>query len=214
MLIALDVPEENFLVHDTGRHRLAAQFVTLPNAKQVTTLTRIVLWYDQRHPAQPNGHTDFDNDEILSFIDDHAEAITECVREANEVMKYTMIPVGIHGAILFIAKRGGADPEAVGQWLEGLRSGSGLDTNDARLRLRNKVIREAALRKDKNAMWAMVVRAFNAFMQDRPIGALVSSSNDGPPPVQFSLRQRTALPKPRGGQIAVANYARKGHKTA
>jgi len=198
MLIAYDVPEENFLVHDTGRHRLAAQFVRLPHAKVIASMARLILWYDERHPASPRGGgTLFDNDEILAFVDDSAntDLLVECARDAENVKKNTGLPPSVHGAVLFIARRGGADADRVASWVDGLQSGAGLEVNDPRLALRNKLARQTTIRRDQVVMWYLVVRAFNAHMAGRTLGSLLGHT-DGPIPViKFTRYQRTAHPR-------------------
>lgn len=199
MLVAFDAPEEAFLVHDTGRHRLAAQFVQLTGAKDVASAARMILWYDQRHPLWPNGQTAFDNDEILGFISENEEALARAVGYASAARKAASVPAGIHGAVLFIADRGGIADDVIGQWAEGVISGSNLEADDPRLRLRNRLLRDAAIRRDKNAVWSMVCRAFNAFNEGRALGSLLTSYHERPPVVKFTPHQTTALREPRRG---------------
>jgi len=207
MLIAYDVPEDNFLIHDTGRHRLAAQFVHLPNAKVIAQMARLVLWYDQRHPASlRGGGTVFDNDEVLAYIDDHADALVASARDADHVRKALGLPNGIHGTVLYIARRAGADPDRIAEWLDGLATGAGLGRSDPRLTLRNRVIKDLVTRRDQVALWYLVVRAFNAFMEGRPAGHLAYDPADPIPVIKFSAHQRTARSTVRGNQQPVAAY--------
>lgn len=186
MLVAFDVPAVNFLVHDTGRRRLPAQFIKLPQAKQVASAARLVLWYDRSYPAPPRGSASlFDNDVILGFVDDNEEALLDAARDAGRVYKYTHIPPGVHGAVLFIARRGEMDEGRISQWVEGLASGANLEARDPRLLLRQKISRSRSLSLDITAMWAVTVRAFNAYMHGRELANL-RQDGDVPPFIKLS----------------------------
>lgn len=205
MLVAFDAPDEAFLVHDTGRHRLAAQFVHAPHAKDVASITRMVLWYDQRHPAWPNGATAFDNDEVLGFIAEHEDALNAAAAYGHAGQRHASVPSGIHGAVLFIAARGGISDDVIEGWVAGLNTGSNLESDDPRLRLRNRLLRDPGIRRDKNAVWAMVCRAFNAYTEGRQLGSLSVSYHERPPVVKFSPHQRTARQEPRRGDLTRTN---------
>lgn len=213
MLVAYDAPDEAFLVHDTGRHRLAAQFIHLPAAKAIASAARMVLWYDQRHPLWPNGATAFDNDEILDFVAANEELFKAVATAAQAAQKAAYIPAGAHGAVLFIAARGGIDWTVIEQWNEGIVTGSNLANDDPRLRLRNRLIRDMPIRHDKNAVWSMVCRAFNAFTEGRPLGALSMSYHERPPVVKFTPHQRTARSAPRLGDTSRAGNTPVGYNT-
>lgn len=183
MLIAFDVPAENFLVHDTGRRRIASQFVRIPRAKVVAAIARLVLWYDNSHPAPPRGPAaSFDNDELLAFIDANEDDLLTAATSAEQVAKKTGIPGSVHGAILFIAARGEMDPDRIASWVDGLASGAGLSVGDPRLALRERIARVPAIRRDQVALWYLITRAFNAYMHGRDISKL-NGDTSGPTPV-------------------------------
>lgn len=181
MLVAFDVPPENFLVMDTGRKRQATQFVRLQNASLVTAAVRIILWYDRVRPKPLGGGsaTSFDNDEVIGFIDEHAEGLEAVARRARAVYKHTEIPGSVHAGALFIALRDGVDPEVVEDWTNGLETGVGLRPGDPRLALRDWAVRHKnASRADQ---WMAVVTALNAHIHGRTM--LRIQRGDGEPPV-------------------------------
>lgn len=205
MLVAYDVPIENFLVMDTGRKRQATQFVRLANASVVTAAARIVLWYDLAHPKPLGGGsaTGFDNDEVLEYIDAHAEALCEAARLGRSVYVHTDISASIHSGVLFIAARDGVEIE---DWVTGLETGAGLRPGDPRLALR-----EWAL-KHKNAsrgeQWQAIVHAFNAYLHGRTLTRIQRSVEGTPLPVIQTVGpyQRKAT----NGRVRQASQVRRG----
>lgn len=193
MLIAYDVPAENFLVHDTGRHRIASQFVRTPNAKIVASIARLVLWYDKEHPAPPRGAAaSFDNDEVLSFVDENEAALIRAADLAVRAYRTTGIPAGVHGTVLFVAERGRMDPDRIEAWVAGIASGAGLETGDPRLALRNRLARNPVLRRDQVSLWYLITRAFNAFMHDKRLAKISGDTTTPPPVVKITAFQTKA----------------------
>lgn len=219
MLVAYDVPEELFDVIDTGRRRQAAQFIRAPHATALASAARMILWYDKRrlvdpkHPMQPTGPTavGFDNDELLEVIEGPlADILTESVRDATRAVRWCGIPPSVHATVLTIARREGADPAMIDGWLYGLIEGVGLGMDDPRRRLRQRLTDQANsihLRRSVPAVWMLTVRAFNAYMQQRPVKMLKYEAEDAAPAIDLTgttanqervNRQRT-VPRQAGG---------------
>lgn len=219
MLVAMNVPPENFLVHDTGRKRQASQFVKLPNASLIVAMTRVVLWYDRLHPTPLNGTnaTSFDNDEVLEYVDANEDLIVQCARDADFAYRNAGIPSTPHAAVLFVARRGEVDEDRVSTWLDGISTGVGLGPGDPRLRLREYFIRHPNVRRDRATTWAVVVRAFNAFLEGRTLSKIMAlSPGDQVPVVRYAGKsQKKTNPQRRNAaqieaarrNIAAANAA-------
>lgn len=197
MLVAYDVPEDLFDVMDTGRSRTAAQFIRSPNARAVASVARMILWYDERrledprHPTAPvGGGVSFDNDELLDVIEgDLAEIITQSVRDAERARRWCGIPTSIHATVLAIARREGADPVMVDGWLYGIMEAVGLGMDDPRRRLRQRLTDQTNsqhIRRSVPAVWMLTVRAFNAYMQGRPVKVLKYESEDPAPAIDIT----------------------------
>lgn len=183
MLVAYDVDEALFPVIDTGRRRMAVQFVRTTSPQQVTTVARHVLWYDERWPVLPRGGSafSFDNDVLLAYIDEHADALLTAVRDAEGPRRYSMVPISANGTVIYLARRAGADEGRIAGWVDGLTSGASLAADDPRLHLRNRLMTKTVIRHDRSAVWQLTVRAFNAWMQDRPLTKLVYDPDIDPP---------------------------------
>jgi hypothetical protein len=198
MLVAYDVPEDLFDVIDTGRKRQAAQFVRAPHATALASAARMILWYDKRrladpkHPMQPTGPTavGFDNDELLAVIEGPlADILAESVRDATRAVRWCGIPPSVHATVLTIARREGADPVLLDGWLYGLIEGVGLGMDDPRRRLRQRLTDQANsihLRRSVPAVWMLTVRAFNAYMQQRPVKTLKYEATDAAPAIDLT----------------------------
>lgn len=220
MLVAFDVPEVLFDVIDTPRARTASQFVRQTFANELTSAARLVLWYDQRRlsdpakPSDPTGSTamGFDNDELLDYIEGPANPqLTVSVREAKAASRFCGIPTSVHAAVLTIARREGAEEGRISDWLYGLVEGVGLGFDDPRRRLRQRLLDTSSrhIRRSVPAVWMLTVRAFNAWMQDRPVKTLKYEPEDAPPAIDMTGRQtqreRTATFRSR--RAAVTTHA-------
>jgi hypothetical protein len=197
MLVAYDVPEDLFDVIDTGRARTAAQFVRGPNARALASVARMILWYDERrledpkHPTPPQGSAvSFDNDELLGVLEGAlADTIAQSVRDAERARRWCGVPVSIHATVLTIARREGADSNMVDGWLYGIMEAVGLGIDDPRRRLRQRLTDSANsqhIRRSVPAVWMLTVRAFNAYMQGRPVKVLKYESEDAAPAIDLT----------------------------
>lgn len=203
MLIVHDVPGDLFPTIDTGRRRQASQFVRLPNATALASTTRLVLWYhkrrmaDPRHPMSPVGPSavGFDTDEILAFIEgEWGETLQASVHEARMAARYSGVPTSVMGAVLVIARMEGADPLLLEEWIQGLTEGIGLTEDDPRRRLRQRLLdtsSSAHIRRSVVAVWMLTVRAFNAWMQGRPVKTLKYEAGDAPPAIDLTGASRS-----------------------
>jgi hypothetical protein len=194
MLVAFDVDPATFAFIDTGRRRVAQQFVTTAQASKVTTTARLVLWYYQRHPIPPRGGSalSFDNDELLTYIDTHENDLLRAVRDADGTSRSGGIPQGISASVLYIARENGADEELLRGWITGVTTGADLASNDPRLHIRNRMMRDV-IRRDRTAVWQLTVRAFNAWMQGRPLTSLPYDPDAQPPLVDITGRATRAF---------------------
>lgn len=197
MLVAYDVPAILFDVIDTGRARTASQFVGQPYANELAATARLLLWYDERRLADPtkvaqptgSGAMSFDNDEILAVIEGEASAtLAEAVREGKNAYRWCGIPTSVHAAVLVIARREGADSGRLDGWLYGITEGIGLELDDPRRRLRQRLTDHNSkhLRRSIPAVWMLTVRAFNAYMQGRPVKTLKYEADDAPPAIDLT----------------------------
>lgn len=198
MLVAFDVDPAMFGVIDTGRRRLAQQFITVRSATAVASIVRLTLWYYRRWPLPPRGYNlSWDNDEILSAVTADADALEVAVRAADAVHRSCGVPVSVHGAVLYIARNQGADEGRVQEWVDGLATGAGLSVNDPRLQLRNRMLGAAHIRRDTVAMWQITARAFNAWVQGRDLARLIYDPSAQAPLVDLTGREVSNATKRR-----------------
>src|SRR6185436_2723730 len=80
-------------------------------------------------------------------------------------------------------------------FVEGVGTGANLAEDDPRLLLRTRMLgpRSLATKRDGAAVWMLTVRAFNAFMQGRPMANLLYDANDRPPRIDPTGRMTDAI---------------------
>jgi hypothetical protein len=195
MIVAYDVDPAIFDIIDTGRRRGAYQFIRGGNATERASIARMIMWYDRRRAADPKHlihpigtyALSFDNDEILEMVEGPiGDLIAASGLDAHRVQSRARVPVATHGAVLTIARRDGASEPMIGDWIDGVGYGAGLDRMDPRLLLRNRMldpIHGQHTRRSVAAAWMLITRAFNAYAQGRSMRSLVYVASDPPPAV-------------------------------
>jgi hypothetical protein len=184
-LVAYDVPSRMLYVADGQRRRSASQFATGTYRKERVATARLLIWYDAGSVVNPSGGAlQFDNDVLLGIIDGPLhDVILRSVQDASAAAQLSGVPAAVHAAVLTIARRESADPYRLEGWLFGLRDGLQMGLDDPRRHLMRRMTgtHSQQLRRDTAAVWMLTVRAFNAWLGDRPMKALKFESGDAPP---------------------------------
>lgn len=170
------VPEEGFVWMDNNRPRKAEQFVQgkLPSVRAgiITQLMMLELTddsLDNLRDARRIVNEPMAMGEKLAQMEQHP-MLEEAATLAQMAYNSTRIRPSLHGALLLRALEAGLSAEAK-EWAHGLASGIGLRSGDPRLTLRERWIREPERLNGTDEgshklAWAVLVRAWNAYMAD------------------------------------------------
>lgn len=183
-----DQPRDIFDVVDQGYKRTAAHVLRVPHAVSIANAARHLAaladgdrWGMPRFPK-------ITTPEIVETFRAWPE-ITWYATEASTVYGSTGMPVGAHLALLAQAAR----TEHIGRiepWLDALHTGASLAPGDARLALRNRFqsgIQVISGVNRRDLAYALMVKAWNAFVQDQDITLLRWSKNEVLPRVTSAL---------------------------
>lgn len=183
-----DQPRDIFDVVDQGYKRTAAHVLRVPHAVSIANAARHLAaladgdrWGMPRFPK-------ITTPEIVETFRAWPE-ITWYATEASTVYGSTGMPVGAHLALLAQAAR----TEHIGRiepWLDALHTGASLAPGDARLALRNRFqsgIQVISGVNRRDLAYALMVKAWNAFVQDQDITLLRWSKNEVLPRVASVL---------------------------
>jgi hypothetical protein len=186
MLVVENATPEMFKFIDTARRRSAGQFVGRPSAATVASAARFYLWAKRALPEPPTPmNLSFAMDELLDVLDGPSgDLIEESVRSAQRVYRASNVPSSIHATVIALAIEQGADPQRIEDgWIQALEHGIGLDRDDPRRLLRERMrAHTGGSRRSAAATWSLVVRAFNAWYQGRRLGTLRQGEWDEPSP--------------------------------
>lgn len=178
------VPEQARLVVDTGAAKTAGDIVGMQgvsNAAQVATAARYILMYEN-YPSMAWTSSMVTKSEMIQFSLDHAEKIHEALHWGRTMAigcrSIPLNPLTV-AAYMILARTKVADQ--VPDFVEGIHTGLNLNKGDPRHSLRESVY---AL----NGMWrtqsgiAVTIKAWNAYVQDRPLRSLRFRRNEMPMP--------------------------------
>lgn len=183
-----DQPRDIFDVVDQGYKRTAAHVLRVPHAVSIANAARHLAaladgdrWGMPRFPK-------ITTPEIVETFRQWPE-VSWYATEASTVYGATGMPVGAHLALLAQAAR----TEHIGRienWLEALHTGASLAPGDARLALRNRFqsgIQVISGVNRRDLAYALMVKAWNAYIQEQEVTLLRWSKNEVLPRVASVL---------------------------
>ncbi|QVJ00420.1 hypothetical protein KGD82_16810 [Nocardiopsis eucommiae] len=106
-------------------------------------------------------------------------------KQVNEARKPSRVVPAPHLAVLAQADRS-RYADRIGAWLEGLKTGAGLDATDPRLHLRNRFIRDPkvfATSAGRDQAYRLTVKAWNAWAVQEPMRLLKLAEREQIPTV-------------------------------
>lgn len=165
-----DEARDIFDVLDQGYKRTPAHVLRVPHAVAVANGARHLAALADGGLSRYNRIT---TPEIVATVRAWPE-LTWCATEAAAVYAATRIPVGVHLAVLAQADRSYWIAR-ISDWLDGLRSGAGLPGGDPRLLLRERFRAGLTLAPGvprHDLRYALIVKAWNAFAEDRSLRSL------------------------------------------
>lgn len=177
MWVFPDLPRDTFDVLDVGRRRVASHLLKQPNATVLASAVRFLAVADGiKDPRSTTAaYAELTNVETLDLVRRGGFKLEQAARTAWRIRSGARITPSPMAAMVYQALHTEAEV-MVDDFVEGLVTGANLDKNDPRLRLRNAfnanpTQRAASLRTPSHP-YALVVKAWNAFVQRKEIGAL------------------------------------------
>lgn len=159
-IVRANVPVEAIIVEglevdcktiDRGKPRTIAQYLRAEGVKSATAVAacaKLCVAHEKGEWRKSSFATDLVRDsEIYAFVEANADKLAKCVTLAGRANK--LLPVSSGAAILYYGS-GRKDPHDVDECLwfvEGLRTGSGLNDRDPVLHLRNRLLVSNPIKK-------------------------------------------------------------------
>ncbi|OEJ24263.1 hypothetical protein AS594_06960 [Streptomyces agglomeratus] len=170
-------PREIFDVVDQGYKRTAAHLLRVPyatslgnGARHLAALSDGDRWGMPRFPK-------ITTPEIVETFHAWPE-LTWYIKDVHGASLDADIPIGPHAAVLAQAART-AHRDLIPEWLEGTRYGLNLTQVDARLHLRRRFHTGLPAGKGKrDQAYALIVKAWNAYVNDEPVTVLRHMSTE------------------------------------
>lgn len=179
-VIAEGVDPAAFAFIDIGRRRVAAQFIEGPNSHMVTLAAQLLIAYEKTGGTLTNAHhmvRRLDIESTLGYVVDHPE-IVELAALSRAVYVGSRIHAGTHLALLARLAVGRYE-NRISEWCNALIGGDSLGAGDPRLALRNRWMREYRVLNGQGFLtkrWFMLVRTWNAFVNDESLKIIRPSS--------------------------------------
>jgi hypothetical protein len=173
-----------FSLVDTGKNRLAAQFVEGSHSSIVASAARSVLAYRLRPDggSMSAARAMITNKEILDEIkrDGEYQLAAPQVAAIRRAARITPAPLL---AVHVLASRN-IDSDRASLWLSGLETGESLVKGDPRLALRNRFIQDSGRPVSGiTQQWVYTVKAWNAWVAGADMKQLRWRAIEGIPPV-------------------------------
>lgn len=162
-----------FAVLDIGRRRQAGHLLHGTHALVMAAACRFLGVVDGTLPHAYGRHgRQIDNDVILQIYSRWPE-VEEYAARVAEVRKPSKIIPAPHLAVVAQAART-RYRDRLDSWFEGLRTGAGLGEGDPRLLLRNRCMqfRGRTGPSDRETVYRLIVKAWNAHATGRTVGVL------------------------------------------
>lgn len=163
VVIARGADPTVFSLVDTGKNRIASQFIDSPHSALLASAARMVLAYRLRPLANlSNTRALITNQEILDELqgDEEYELVAPQVTAIRRAARLTPGPLM---AVHILASRN-VDPDKASLWLSGLETGEALAKGDPRLVLRNRSIQDTHPVRGLSQQWVYTVKAWNAWI--------------------------------------------------
>lgn len=177
MFVVPDCDPATFTVLDSGLKRNAGQLIKLPSSRTIAAAARVLATIYAPVPTQTTQGGVYDGhlttDIILETVDAWPELGTY-VAHIETVYKYTKVNRPMHLAVIAQAARSSYYGR-IDSWIDGLTQGAGLESNDPRLLLRNRFVRDSAALNggvDRGITYSLIAKAWNAHAQQRTLGVL------------------------------------------
>lgn len=198
-----NLPRSSFAAMDVGRKRRASDFMDVRYARTVASSVRYIIPVLQGdNPSEFYGKN-FTMERTIEMAEQWPE-LGYWVPKVIESGRQVGISPGPLTAIVAMGQRAHGDVFHIQGFLDGIRTGANLESDDPRLHLRNRFLQAryptpgsnptAPVRGNAQARtraWVYVVKSFKHWMDDRAMGRLIwQSEKEGVPAVWRAVELR------------------------
>lgn len=183
-----DLPRDTFDALDVGRRRLASHLLRVPNATVLSSAVRFIAVAEGiKEPRGANqAFAELTNVETLDLVRKGGVKLEQAARIAWRIRAGARITPSAVAAVMYQALHTEAEV-MVEDFTEALVTGANLERDDPRLRLRNAFAissqqRAASLRTPSHP-YALTAKAWNNYVQRKPLSALVWRADEEVPRV-------------------------------
>lgn len=180
---------DTFGVLNSGNRRQAAQMLHFPGSAAAAAAAKILgvvddSFDDGTHVTGGVVATNAENDEVLDVVDNWPE-LPLLTAQTSAAYRGSLVPQSIHLAVLAQASR---TPYAsrIGSWIDGLVDGVGLGEQDSRRLVNKRFVRSGKEFNDATGRalgYRLLVKSWNAYALDKPMGRLQASLKEPVPEV-------------------------------
>lgn len=163
-------------IMDTGARRSAADALYLggqANASSLAAVARLCIMWETGRRSYFGKSGVATIPEIQSFIEANPDVVLAAERARGPEGKRVLMPSAIVGMLWWVFNR--IDPFQANDFFTKLGTGAGLEQNDPRLTLRNRIAsikndpEKAHQRLTRDAYVSLLCRAWNAYREGRPL---------------------------------------------
>jgi hypothetical protein len=172
--VVFDVDESYFSIVDSGRPRLATQFISGRNPVMRAAASGLIgLGADPANWTRKGSSPKLPMARILEINNEWEEELSALALDMRHVYEATRINIAMHTALLAQVWRAKELREVIPQWVDGLVTGANLTLNDPRLVLRRAWLeRYGELGRDKKKGGVYIIKAWNAYIAGEPLKLL------------------------------------------
>ncbi|MEE2040137.1 hypothetical protein Q8791_23240 [Nocardiopsis sp. CT-R113] len=188
MMVFVGMERATFTVLDVGRRRQAGHLIqSTPYGLVAAAASRYLGVVDGTFQAGRSSYVTGkgDNDALLKVFANWEKELVRWARPVNETRKTSRVMPAPHLAVLAQAART-QHAHLIEPWLDGLKTGAGLEATDARLHLRNRFIADKKSFlgiTGRDQAYRLIVKAWNSHAEGKPMRLLKLTEREQIPTV-------------------------------
>ncbi|MFE7462364.1 hypothetical protein ACWFMI_24740 [Nocardiopsis terrae] len=188
IFVFVGMDRDTFTVLDVGRRRQAGHLIqSTPYGLLAAAACRFLGVVDGTFQDGKSSYIvgKGDNDILLGVFNNWEDELTQWAKSVNDTRKTSRVLPAPHLAVLAQAART-QYADRIDPWLEGLKTGAGLDATDSRLHLRNRFItdRKGFLgTTGRDQAYRLTVKAWNSYAMSKPMRVLRTKDGEQVPTV-------------------------------
>jgi len=179
MRVVHDAPPEILPTIDVGKSRTAGDQLRIQgvtNSARIAAMVRCILSYDRMPGLVWNGQNSFSTPEVVAYTQQHQQGLTDAWRIGDGIRREVTLPLTgtAAGVLAYLVRRDSTqEADLASTFFDGLLTGTNLWADDPRLALRRYTpgsqVRDT---HRQQCFLAAAIKAWNGFVEDRPIKGL------------------------------------------